>query len=217
MKTGARRDNRRRVTPASGKAPGFTLVELMIAMVVGMVVLGAIFGVFTFQSRTYDAQEEVVAMQQSVRAGMDMMVREISMAGYNPSRAPFLGVTFISGTNLLIRADINGDGATNGSLDDNECIEYKYSTDTPYLVERILHSGPVSGSGSVIPFMDNVQSLNFQGLDSAGNPTADPYSVRQIRITITGRTAKRDPAYTANGGYRTYTLTSVAVARNLAY
>jgi len=38
--------------------------------------------------------------------------------------------------------------------------------------------------------------------------------VRQMRITITGRTAKPDPAYAANGGYRTYSLTSVVALRN---
>ena len=51
-------------------------------------------------------------------------------------------------------------------------------------------------------------------LDGSGNVTAASGSVRQIRITITGRTAKPDPAYAANGGYRTYALTSIVALRN---
>ena len=47
----------------------------MIAMAVGLVVLGATYGVFTIQNKTLTNQEEIAAMQQNVRAGMDMMVQ----------------------------------------------------------------------------------------------------------------------------------------------
>src|SRR3990170_4847219 len=69
----------------SGRTGGFSLVELMIAMAVGLVVLGAMYSVFTVQNKTFGNQEEIVAMQQNVRAGMDMVTREIMMAGYNPT------------------------------------------------------------------------------------------------------------------------------------
>jgi hypothetical protein len=47
--------------------------------------------------------------------------------------------------------------------------------------------------------------------------SAENDDIRQIKITITARTAKPDPDYTANGGYRTYTLTSYLTPRNLAF
>ena len=63
---------------------GFSLVELLIAMAVGLVVLAAVYSVFIIQNKTFSSQEDMVEMQQSVRAGMDMMAREIGMAGYDP-------------------------------------------------------------------------------------------------------------------------------------
>ncbi|MBU1743580.1 MAG: prepilin-type N-terminal cleavage/methylation domain-containing protein [Proteobacteria bacterium] len=189
---------------------GFSLVEMLIAMAVGMVVLGAMYGVFNIQSKTLGNQEEIVAMQQSVRAGMDMMAREIGMAGYNPAGATFAGVTYDT-TQLRIMADLNGNGDTG---DEHEDIAYKYynSSEYPYQIKR------KTGGGDFQPFVENVQSFTFGYLMSDGITAATASAdVRQIRITITGRTAKPDSSYSANGGYRTYTLTSVIAPRNLAF
>lgn len=192
-------------------ARGFSLVEMLIAMAVGMVVLGAMYGVFNIQSKTLSNQEEIVAMQQSVRAGMDMIAREIGMAGYNPAGATFAGVTYDT-TQLRIMADLNGDQDTG---DENEDIVYKYYDENsayPYQIKR------KTGGGDFQPFVENVQSFTFQYLKSDGIATAATSAeVRQIRITITGRTAKPDSSYSANGGYRTYTLTSVIAPMNLAF
>ena len=197
--------------PGAGEdVRGFTLIEMMIALAIGLVVLGAAYSVFTIQYKTFGNQEEIVAMQQSVRAGMDMMTREIRMARYDPSGVnsdtntdnDFVGVVF-SDTQLEIRADLDGNGAIGGS---NENIVYMFDNN------RITRN---TGGGAQ-PFVENVQAFTFAYLDATGAVTANAADVRAIRITITGRTAKPDPAYATNGGYRTYTLTSVVTARNLA-
>jgi type IV pilus assembly protein PilW len=197
----------------SGRTGGFSLVELLIAMAVGLVVLGAMYSVFTIQNKTFANQENFVEMQQSVRAGMDMMTREIRMAGYDPTGAGFDGITY-NADQLQIQADMyqtndtgNPDGDTN---DSNENIVYKYydeNSEYPYQIKR------KTGAGYFQPFVENVQSFTFQYLYNTGIPP----KVDRVRITITGRTAKPDPAYTSNSGYRTYTLTSVIAPRNLAY
>jgi hypothetical protein len=64
---------------------------------------------------------------------------------------------------------------------------------------------------------DHIQSFTWEYLDANGAPTTAAASIRQIRLAITTRTAKSDPLYQSNGGYRTYTLTSVITPRNLAY
>ena len=206
MKECRLKDNPSRVLGFSGKACGFSLVELLIAMAVGLVVLGAMYSVFTIQNKTFANQEDFVEMQQSVRAGMDMMTREIRMAGYDPAGVNFAGVT-VNASQLQIMADLDGNGAIDATSQEN--IVYAFSATNKRITRNI-------GSGNQ-PFVENVQSFTFQYLDGAGAVTATSADVRQIRITITGRTAKPDPAYTANSGYRTYTLSSVIAPRNLAY
>jgi prepilin-type N-terminal cleavage/methylation domain-containing protein len=203
---------RQRVAPSGFR--GFSLVELLIAMVVGLVILGGLYSVFISQNKTYGSQEEIVAMQQSVRAGMDMIVREARLAGFDPQRVNsdantannFTGAT-VSGTQLQIQADLTGNGVIDTTSQEN--IVYAYDSTNKQITRN-------SGSGAQ-PFVENVQAFTFAYLDGSGNVTGSSANVRQIRITITGRTSKPDPAYAANGGYRTYTLTTVVTPRNLAY
>jgi type IV pilus assembly protein PilW len=196
---------------SSGKG-GFSLVELMIAMAVGLVVLAGVYTVFILQNKTFSTQEDVVEMQQSVRAGMDIMAREISLAGYDPtcrnipSNYWFYGVT-VNTAQLQIKANLSGGSAI--STSNEETIVYAYDATN----KRITRN---AGSGNQ-PFIENVNSFTFAYLDTSGTATAVAKDVRQIRITFTGRTAKPDPQYSANGGYRTYTLTEVVSPRNLAY
>lgn len=186
-----------------------------------MVVLGAMYSTFTIQNKTFTNQEEIVAMQQSVRAGMDMMAREIRMAGYDPARVNsdansannFSGVT-VNASQLQIQADLDGSGAIDASSQEN--IVYAIASDATAANPNNKKITRNIGAGAQ-SFVENVDAFTFDYLDGSGTVTATSANVRQIRITITGRTAKPDPSYSANGGYRTYTLTSIIAPRNLAF
>jgi prepilin-type N-terminal cleavage/methylation domain-containing protein len=60
---------------------GFTLVELIIVVAIFGVVVGAIYTVFVRSNRVYISQEEVVAAQQEARTALEILGREIRMAG----------------------------------------------------------------------------------------------------------------------------------------
>ncbi|TMA94864.1 MAG: prepilin-type N-terminal cleavage/methylation domain-containing protein [Deltaproteobacteria bacterium] len=93
---------------------GFTLIELLVSMAISLVVFAAVAKTFTVQTRQNSAEEQVAQMQQNVRAALDLMVREIQMAKYDPLGSAFptgtYGVT-CSATQLQIQADMNGSGA----------------------------------------------------------------------------------------------------------
>ena len=183
---------------------GFTLIELLIAIVPGTMILAAMF-TFLIESRHYYAvQEQITEMVQSTRATMDMLTREIQMAGYNPARIIFDGITYNS-SQIQIQADLNGNGKT---TDSHENIIYAYDAGNRRIVRN-------TGGGRQ-PFAEHVQAFAFDYLDANGNATTTSANIRQMRITVTVRTSKPDPLYGANAGYRTYTLTSLVTARNLA-
>jgi len=186
------------------KEHGFSLVELLIAMAISSIVLGAAVNTFIAQRRAYAQQEQVTQMTQETRAAMEMVTREVRMAGYNPASTSFAGITYNS-TQVQIRADLNGDGDT---ADTNETIVYSYNNATQQLLRDT--------NGSSQPIADHIQAFTFDYLDGAGTSTTTTANIRQIRITITAHTAKRDPRYSANGGYRTYSLTSLVTPKNLA-
>ena len=55
------------LTPRHPRSRGFTLVELLIAMVLSMVVIGAVIAVFVANRQSYRATEGLSRVQENVR------------------------------------------------------------------------------------------------------------------------------------------------------
>jgi type IV pilus assembly protein PilW len=64
-------------------AAGFTLIELMIAMLLGLVVIGAVGSVFLAGQQTYRSNEALSDVQESSRIAFEMLTRDIRNAGEN--------------------------------------------------------------------------------------------------------------------------------------
>ena len=69
---------------------GLTIVELMVALVLSFILIGAVYRTFTSQQKAYTVQDQVAEAQQNARMAMNMLVRDIRMAGYG---MPDTGVT----------------------------------------------------------------------------------------------------------------------------
>lgn len=61
---------------------GFTLVELMIAITIGLIVLAAATTVMVHNNKNYKVQEDLARIQESARFAMEFLARDIRMAGY---------------------------------------------------------------------------------------------------------------------------------------
>jgi len=195
---------------------GFTLIELLIAMTIALVVIAALSTPFTFSLKTYSLQEQIAEMTQSARAALDMISREVKMAGYDPTRTLTLGTTVgvpYSSLQLEIRADLNGDGETDGTStndDVNEDIIYTYDG-TNNQIDR-------DTGGGAQPFAENIESFSVICYKEDGSITTTSSEIREIKITVEARTAKPDPHYSHpvySDGYRRYTLTSRVTPPNL--
>ncbi len=99
---------------------GFTLVELMVAMVLTTIIGAVLYTSFISQQRIYTTQGQVVEMQQNIRAAMAVLAREIMLAGYDPENTGSFGIVNISQNTLTFTIDKNG----NGLLDAGETITY---------------------------------------------------------------------------------------------
>ena len=189
---------------------GFTLVEVVIGLAISLILMGVAVSIFNVQRKSYSMQEQVTEMQQNVRATMDMMVREIRMAGYDPTESGFVGIGTNTTTLLQILADLNGNGTTTGINEDNEDITYRYynASDATYPREIKRKTGTESQS-----LAENIDGCNFLYYDGNSIATTTASSIRQIRITVTGMTDKPDP----NFGFSYGTLTSLVTPKNLSY
>lgn len=76
-----KRHSSKRMSPRT--LHGFTLVELMIAMVLGLLVVGATIGVFLSNQQTYRINEGLSQIQESARTSFEILGREIRQAAGN--------------------------------------------------------------------------------------------------------------------------------------
>lgn len=60
---------------------GFTLIELMIALVLTIGLMGLVFGLLNGNQQVFIAQSGVVDMNQNVRTAVDLLTRDIQSAG----------------------------------------------------------------------------------------------------------------------------------------
>jgi type IV pilus assembly protein PilW len=182
-------------------------------MAISSIVLSALVTAFVVQRKSYIAQEQMTEMVQTARAAMDMMGREVRMAGYDPTGVGLFGIPYHS-SKLQIKTDVRGDRTNDGpdgdTNDPNENITYKYYDKTRQIKRK-------TGRGNFQPFAENIEAFTFAYLDGDGNTTTTTADIRQVRITITARTSRPDGEYPWNNGYRTYTLDTLISPSNLAF
>lgn len=66
------------------KQRGFTLIELMVALLLGLLVVAAAGSIFLSNRRVYGSTEAVGRIQENQRAAFEMIARDIREAGVNP-------------------------------------------------------------------------------------------------------------------------------------
>jgi type IV pilus assembly protein PilW len=191
------------------KTEGFTLTELMVVMGIGMVMLAAVTTTFMAQAKFYNAQEQINEMQQNARGALDMIAREVKMAGYNPANGAITGVTY-STSQLQIEADLDASGTISTSSTANERIIYVFDSANKQITRQV-------GSGSAQILADNITAFDFSYYQADGTtPATTSSAIRQVKIDITARASKPDPNYTLNSGYRTYQVFNTITPINLA-
>lgn len=181
---------------------GFTLIEMLIAMVILGIMGIALTGFLMAQHQTVVRQNSGVLATQNARAAVDMLVRELRNAGANPRLTPDGGaLRTINADSVSWTADMNADGDTLDSstgLWDERVAYYEEGT--------TMMRAPGGGAGVAVT--DDVDSLRFTYLDGSGATTADLALVEQIRIRL---------FYATPDGVQTGVIESQVAVRNNIY
>ena len=184
---------------------------MVLALGLSALTIGVIYQVYLSQIRARAVRESSLDMQQQARVAMDLVVRELQMAGFDPRGVnrdslkgnDFWGVTFDS-SQLTIKADLDGNGVL---TDSNESIVFSHDPETMSLRRN-------TGGGRQ-PLGENIEEFFVKYFDSEGQITTRSEDIRQVEVSITARTATADPQYPHNNGYRKITLQTRVTPRNL--
>jgi len=155
------------------RAKGFTLVELILALFVGGLLMSAIYFTMISGQKSSVGVERKVAAQQDVRAALEILAMELSMASYNPTyqmgpwvKGPSVpsasgdcvvggnpanrGIQEATGTSITVEMDI-GENGTIGGADENEVIRYDYDAAEQHITRS-------TNCGTTQPFLGAASS-----------------------------------------------------------
>lgn len=172
---------------------GFTLIELLIAMVIVGIVTAAIYAAFQSQQRSSIIQENVNVMQQNLRAAMEIMIKDIRMAGYDPGGIGGLGITDVRprDTDNNVDATISGNGAIqfsadfdgDGALGGGETVSYSifdFPVTDPLQRDGQLDLARNAGGGRQL-LAENIEALGFAfAFDANGDGNIDTYDAVNV-------------------------------------
>jgi len=175
-----------------GREKGFTLVEILFAIFVGLILMSAAYVAMTSGQQTSAGVERKVAAQQDVRAAMQIMGLELSMASYNPNYMPNVwhdlppfgsgtkvsctgsgdqtlkGIREATPTAITVEMDI-GESGLSGD-DKGEIVRYEYlpGSNAQYITRETVNCDSLRAPGGASPF-----------LGSRGSP-GQPRTVRVV-------------------------------------
>ena len=170
---------------------GFTLVEMMISMSIFGIVMGVVFAFMQGTSESYDDTRAKVQYQQSMRATISLLSREIRSAGCDPANNGFDSFFTADGNVMRCRADLNGDSDIT-DLNPDEDITYTFNGGT----------GEFSRNNGIenMVILRGLTNLQFTYLDGDGDVlgstplnATDRALIRYVQILISGETDDGQP------------------------
>lgn len=152
---------------------GLSMLEVLMGLVLAPLVLAGIHSSYRAQMHALRGNNSAAALQDLARGALDFMIREIRMAGYDPSGVALAqspgpgcpgvsrGITEATATRLHILADLNGDGAISNAGED---VVYELDT----ALDRIVRTD-INGTVVVADSVPD-DGLLFRYFDGSNPP-----------------------------------------------
>lgn len=189
---------------------GFNLVELMVAMVAGLLLVAAVISLFATILKANHTAMQTSRLNQEIQMLTDMMARDIQRAGYDANATQFLGASSgsrssfyfdtaidlmsetVTGSGLYTCIRVRYDNNDNGVLNADDTLIYSYSSNDKGIKQG--SGGTTCGNGTLIS-TDN--TIEITGLTFRLLPNSQASGARAIQLDVSGR-FKSAPALTLN-------------------
>lgn len=212
------------------KERGVTLIELLVTLVICSIVVAGIYRVFIAQSKAYTVQDQVAEVQQTVRSAMDILLRDLRMAGYDDDSP----ISPIAITTPIVYPVADSSITVSYAYYDSGTASYQrhtvqYWRDAPTSrLYRQLTVNDVAQPQEIL--LENVDAFNLsygadenedgamdvdKGWVSAANVGA--LKVVAVTVTITGRPEKVDANDDRFKNVTPRTLVTAVSLRNLSF
>lgn len=159
--------NARRLPRASNTATrnkrqaGFSLIELMVALTLGLILIGGVISIFLTNQQAFKTTEGLSRLQENARISFELMARELRQAGGNPC-----------GTNFVVNMLNTNDWSTNWNAGTIE--GYESTVAAPSTPFGTAAAGRSAGTDAIRILSD---SLSIGAGITAHNTAASPPTI----------------------------------------
>ncbi len=201
------------------KSRGFTSAEALIAIVVLLVLLGAIMSTFYQSQKIYTSQHDLMEASQTGRVAMNQIQSFLRQAGNDPNNIGLTPITIDNSNQITIYSDVTGavpatsglpmeaTGEADGTLTNlYEQVTIRYDPGTEQLFIDV-------GNGEQL-LAENVPVFDWTFYDMQGNVTTDGNQIARARIELAVESDNPDQQ---TGSVNSVTLVSEVMVRTQSY
>jgi type II secretory pathway component PulJ len=178
---------------------GFSLVELLVALLVTMVIMAGLFGMLIENSRINKSKKMTMEAQANARSTLSLVVQKLRSAGWDPMNAGIPSLTLDPDlsdavSQIEIFADLDMDGDTDEDREQillrhqNGQVEWRSSNDVtaPFAVMAVNISNDADGDGTAEPMFvpDATPPTRITVRVTAQSPSRDPMTGEFIRYSV---------------------------------
>ena len=184
---------------------GLTAVELLVTIVVSGIIASAAINLHINQQRIFVREEALTNMRNNVRRALDIITRDLRMAGYNPKEASDfdLAVRDARADRIWIVMDLDENGCWTIPDSLGEQRGFHFIGDSA--LYRINFIDSVNVVNRLIA--NNIDYLEFKYIDANGDTIARPVAganlqnIRAVNVTIVGITEREFSNHREEGTY----------------
>jgi type IV pilus assembly protein PilW len=185
--------DQRRDAPSSTQRPGslaamdgFTLVELLVALFVAVVIIGAACSSYMVHQRKYTNQHLVMRAHQNLRGALLIFEQELRMIGYDPEDSGGFGLVDVRRYDVIRHRQCSPGGQPvlyytydvdeNGLLDDRN--HERNQEHAKFRISDVHNDGHIcltwDNGGGRFPLAENIQAIGFAfAIDRDGDGHCD--------------------------------------------
>lgn len=187
---------KRRALRRLGSQRGLTVVELLVAAILGIIAIGTVNWFSRFQLFSLRNQAVQSDVQMVARSVSDVFARDVRRAGFNPQcSADITALDRAKPYELTLKSDLDGSGAL-GGLD--ETLTYRIaSSNGNYRLERVANGRTdilltsIDPDATVFRFFDSTGTEVTNGLTGLTNSERE--QIRTVRLELAVAADPVDP------------------------
>lgn len=129
---------------AGSNQRGFSLVELMVAITVGLILMTGVVQMFLSSKTVFSTQQGISRIQETGRLAMEFLSKDIREAGYMGCLSRYNPVTYFSTLNDPENFMVNFQTGIEATTEPPDVLDISPLADTPVLIIRTANGGGAS-------------------------------------------------------------------------